>query len=197
MWIIQFWHLINEGKYTRISQGILLLEYLAMIVYLGVVWLTTSESDSVTTAQGVSDIVFLQFFAQFLTVLLGVQLLNERGNIYKNVILRLVIAGLYGGFGLWIMLDFTDETIATVIWVVGIIAAIMDDHENALVWAFLHAGWIMLAAFLVALVGSMAGVDEESLLETNLATAIGWGMLYYAGLALYMLIVLIDRRTAT
>jgi len=197
MWIIQLRHLISEGKYTRISKGILLLEYLAMIIYLGVVWLTTPESDAVTTAQGMSDIIFLQFFAQFLTVLLGVQLLNEQSNIYKNVILRLVIVGLYGGFGLWIMLDLTDETIATVIWVVGIITAILDDHETALAGAFLHGGWIMLAAFLAAFVGSMFGVDEESLLATDLATAIGWGMIYYAGLAFYMLLILTNRPTVS
>ncbi len=54
--------------------------------------------------------------------------------------------------------------------------------ETLLQAALLRIGWAILSALIVAFTGSIAGVDPEKLLTSDSATAVSWGLLYFAGL---------------
>jgi hypothetical protein len=66
----------------------------------------------------------------------------------------------------------------------SLVIGLITDRDNALGNAIAKGGWLIIAGFVAALIGSMAGVPEESLLFDDIGTTAGWGMVYYTGLLL-------------
>lgn len=167
-----------EYNNPRIRVAIIILEYAFLILYFGFLWLNTGV-ESAQTARYIGDLLFAQFFGQFVTVILAIQIGGQRQQVA-----RWILALTYGGLGLWIMLDLTEGWLAAVIWVVSLVIGLIRDRDNVLGNAIAQGAWLMVAGFIAALVGSMAGVPEESLLFDHIGTTAGWGMIYYAGLLL-------------
>jgi hypothetical protein len=170
---------ITENRYRWLREATVLIEYAVLIAYVAYLWLTTPADAHTATAQFIGNLVFAQFLGFFVTVIIGTVLLERLNRLQ----LILVVLG-YGGFGFWLLLDFTTSTAAAVVWIVSILVGLLGNWENAFGNALASMLWLMLAGFLSALVGSMAGIPEDALLSTNLATVAAWAMLYYAGMLL-------------
>ncbi len=176
-WTIR--QLIAEDRYRWLREATVLIEYVVLIAYVAYLWLTAPTDTQADAAQHVGNLVFAQFLGFFVTVIIGSVLL-ERLTRWQ---LLLVLTGM-GGMGGWLLLDVTTSTAAAVVWIVSIIVGLLNDRENVFGNALASLLWLMLAGFLAALVGSMAGVDEDALLSTHLGTVAAWAMLYYAGMFL-------------
>lgn len=154
----------------------LIIEYIFLTGYFAFLW-WTADANAAQTSRDISDLVFIQFFAHLTTAVLAMQV----GTRLRGIWLWLLVL-IYAGVGGWFISDIIGGWLATVIWVVSVGIGLLTDRENALGYAILEGGWLMFAGFLAALVGSMSGVPEESLLVDHIGTTAGWGILYYAGL---------------
>jgi hypothetical protein len=169
---------IAEQDIAGIRLVTIILEYAALILYFAFLWLNAGTESS-QTAQYIGDLIFTQFFGQFVTIMLAIQIGNQH-----HQVARWILVLVYGGLGLWIMLDLTDGWLVTVVWMVSLAIGLMRDRDNVLGNALAEGGWLMVAGFIAAFVGSMAGIPEESLLLDHIGTTASWGILYYTGLLL-------------
>lgn len=168
--------------FAWLNQWLLRIEYIVLIVYFGLLWAGTITPQQGTAAEQISRIVFAQFAGYFATVIVIGSLIDFIGDKrVAFVLFTLVVVGI-GGFVLMIVL--TDDLIIAGVWAISTFTGVLDRFEAVLVRAFFRGGWVMLAGFLSAFVGSMAGVDPDTLLSTDVGTVAGWGILYYVGLLL-------------
>jgi len=158
----------------RISSFAAAAEYTVLGAYFAYVW--WSADDTLIAATHVSNIVFAEFLGQFLTVIIGKNM-SQKPSWGEGIA---VVA--FSAFGVFVLLDFAESLLAACVWMASITIGLLRDRNEVFVGAILQGGWMIVAAFLAALAGSMAGVDPDALLTTNLGTVAGWGILYYAGL---------------
>ena len=176
---------------VRLNRFMIPIEYLVLIVYFSLLWAGVVTSPMGTAAEHIGGIVFVQFAGYFVTVMITFSTLETTdANAKMSAILALVV----GGFGFVLMIALTDDLVIAGIWAISTLNGLLDDYGEVMGRAILRGGWVMLSGFLSAFVGSMAGVDPDTLLGTNLATVAGWGILYYAGLLLF---TIIGRGSAT
>jgi hypothetical protein len=168
----------NDNWPVFLRRSALLAEYIALIVYFIYLWATGGPDE----AEIIGNIVFAQFFGVFLTVILAFQFIQ-----WSGLIGQIVVTLVYGGLGLSILVDLSDgNLIVAGIWFITIINSLLADPDDAFVYALLHGLGIMAAAFIAALIGSMAGVDPDTLLLTDIGTTALWGILYYGVLVIEM-----------
>lgn len=168
--------IINRYTNSRLRQIITILEYTFLILYFGFLWVT-ANSESALTSRYIADLIFIQFFGHLVTVMVAIQI----GGQYQRLV-RWLFVFIYGGLGLWIMLDLTEGWLTVVIWVVSVTIGLMRNPDNVLGNSLAEGIWLIIAAFFAALVGSIASVPEADLLTDNIGTTAGWGILFYIGL---------------
>jgi hypothetical protein len=153
-----------------------------LIVYIGLIWAGVVAPRQGTPAEHIGGLVFVQFAGFFVTAVIAISLADVTSSQpVRSVTLLMIVFGV-GGF--LAMIALTDDLVIAGVWAVSTVNGLLDDYGEVVARAIVYGGWVMVAGFLSALVGSMAGVDPDALLSTNLATVAGWGMLYYAGLLL-------------
>ena len=161
-----------DNRFPWLREASVLIEYVVLMGYIAYLWLTTPADTRIETAGYIGDLVFAQFLGFFVTVILGFLLLERLTQLQQGLVIV-----LYGAFGVWLLLDVTASPAAAVVWMVSIIVGLLGNWENAFGNALASMLWLMLAGFLAALVGSMAGIDEDALLSTSLDTVAAWALI--------------------
>ncbi|MDF1659781.1 MAG: hypothetical protein P1U58_19365 [Verrucomicrobiales bacterium] len=128
----------------------------------------------------------MDFFGYFLIFLLfakGDQSVRRAWPLSYDEVLRILgylAVILIGG---WFMEGIAGWPL-TIAWMIGLIMS-LTDIPSLRFGAVLRVVWAIVSGFLVALVGSIAGVPEDALLENHVPTLLAWGLLYFGGVIAY------------
>lgn len=182
----------TENRSPRLP-SILWGQIFQFLAYVGIcAWLirlVASGSSQPEVAAKLDTIIFTDFFGYFLISLLfrsdskSVRWVwpmssDEILRIVGYILLILVAGWFMEGVAGWPL---------TLAWMLGLLTS-LTDVESLRIGAIIRVVWAISSGFLVALVGSIAGVPEESLLENHVPTLFAWGLLYFGGVALFRLV---------
>jgi len=155
------------------------MSYTFFVVSAAFLW--NSETRGNAPGAFIHELVFIDFFGNFLLVLLTT-LIPVRDSHNPLAISGWVSGGIVILAGVWIMNGLAGPRLAA-LWAVALATNFLQP-ETLLRTAILRIGWAILSALIIAFFGSIAGVDPDKLLTANTTTAVSWGLLYFGGVAL-------------
>ena len=158
------------------------LSQLAVCGYL--IWLAVNEHGEGSAAEKVDQVIFVDFLGFFILSFLfsgASKSVQWEGLLSFDMGLRVLgYIALIIVFACF-MEDAAGWTIS-IAWGFGILAN-LSNVQRIRREAIVRVIWAIISAFLAALVGSILGVKEDDLLTNHLPTLLGWGLLYFGGVA--------------
>ncbi len=160
-----------------------LLSQLAVCGYL--IWLAVSDHAEGSAAEKVDRIIFVDFLGFFMLSFLFSAAsepvrwewpfsLEMAGRVLGYAALILIFVWFLEGAAGWPI---------SIAWGVGILAN-LSHIQRIRTEAIVRVIWAMISAFIAALVGTILGVKNENALTEHLPTLLGWGLLYFGGVAI-------------
>lgn len=148
----------------------------------GVVVLSGSGSSGEEAGTRLNEVVFIDFFAAFLTVLL----VSPRGKKRPwkewsrgEKCLSIAGAALIIATGGWLLHGLGGWLVALP-WMTAL-GASWHDTATLSRRALGRVGWALASAFLVALAGSFTGADLDTWLSSDPRGTLAWCLLYFCG----------------
>lgn len=167
-----------------------LIQFLSQLAVCGyLIWLAVSEHAEGSAAEKVDQVIFVDFLGFFILSFLfssSSESVRWEGLFSYDMGLRVL-----GYVALIIVFACFMEDAAgwpiSIAWGFGLLTN-LSNVQRIRTEAIVRVIWAIVSAFLAALVGSILGVKEDDLLTNHLPTLLGWGLLYFGGVAISTLL---------
>ncbi len=160
-----------------------LLSQLAVCGYI--IWLAVNDHVEDSAAEKVDQVIFVDFLGFFLLSFLfpaSSEPVRWKWPFSFKMALRVLGYSALILIFVWFLEGAAGWPIA-IAWGLGILAN-LSHIQRIRTEAIVRVIWAMISAFLAALVGTILGVKNENALTEHLPTLLGWGLLYFGGVAI-------------